>query len=820
MKHVHVLAHSTPLLLSFLPDIVTKEKATPPPTWTHLKLDKLSLPSPRLFAGKSWLLSISRPMALRYQKVIRQCAFQQDGGKESVLKVQSTGEGELADLIEEFSEGRVQFAYVKVTDSNTGLPKNVLIGWCGEGVPERTKGYFTSHLAAVAKFLHGYHVQITARADGDLTPEGIVQRVADSSGSKYSVGEASARAPAPRPAVASKPAFTPTRSGGITPSPAARVLPTPSRAGVNDDGWGADAPPVTRTQLEKVQSAYQPTRVNLQELKANPTGSRQPAATASDDSSDVVRGGYQPVGKVDIAAIRKQAAASGQLKDERPAIIKGSYEPIGKVDIAAIRARAQKPEANDNVPSSTAFNQQPTTLPERPAPSTAAERLTTLPKPRVANKFGSSPSFPGTKPPLPVGLGPKPTTSAPIGTASRTFADEGGKTPAQIWAERKAKERGVAPSSGTTEPTSTPAPIQSQPSGQSEWRSSYAGKSWAPVQTAQEKSYDPEQPVDAKANDQQEDKPQPHVSAIRDQFAQDTPTPAPAPLAPPAPPVPQASRPVPVPGLSSGPVESEPEHDAQQALPTPPPQPPRSPTPPTPERESSPIQIAMPVGRGTADSIADAHEEQYSPPPAMPVRSLQEAVPDEREIEDDSHDLGRAAAEATAPQQPEQPQGGPRAQIQYDYEKAEDNEIELREGEYVTDIEMVDEDWWVGVNTQGERGLFPANYVEIVEDTEPASHVPAASDHYEAEPEPEPAAAPVPAAPTPVAAAAPSVATPSSNGVTATALYDYEAAEDNEIGFPEDAKISNVEFPDDDWWLGEYNGKQGLFPANYVRLDE
>jgi len=63
-------------------------------------------------------------------------------------------DGELEDLIEEFSEGRVQFAYVKVTDPNTGLPKNVLIGWCGEGVPERTKGYFTSHLASVSKFLH------------------------------------------------------------------------------------------------------------------------------------------------------------------------------------------------------------------------------------------------------------------------------------------------------------------------------------------------------------------------------------------------------------------------------------------------------------------------------------------------------------------------------------------------------------------------------------------------------------------------------------------------------------------------------------------
>ena len=63
-------------------------------------------------------------------------------------------EGELVDLIDEFSDGRVQFAFLKIKDPNTSLPKSVLIGWCGEGVPERTKGYFTSHLAAVAKALH------------------------------------------------------------------------------------------------------------------------------------------------------------------------------------------------------------------------------------------------------------------------------------------------------------------------------------------------------------------------------------------------------------------------------------------------------------------------------------------------------------------------------------------------------------------------------------------------------------------------------------------------------------------------------------------
>lgn len=30
----------------------------------------------------------------------------------------------------------------------------------------------------------------------------------------------------------------------------------------------------------------------------------------------------------------------------------------------------------------------------------------------------------------------------------------------------------------------------------------------------------------------------------------------------------------------------------------------------------------------------------------------------------------------------------------------------------------------------------------------------------------------------------------------------------------------NLEFPDEDWWFGHYNGAAGLFPANYVKLDQ
>jgi hypothetical protein len=102
-------------------------------------------------------------------------------------------------------------------------------------------------------------------------------------------------------------------------------------------------------------------------------------------------------------------------------------------------------------------------------------------------------------------------------------------------------------------------------------------------------------------------------------------------------------------------------------------------------------------------------------------------------------------------------------------EKAEDNEIELLEGQIVTDIDMVDEDWWIGTNVKGERGLFPSNYVEVVEESQAPAPAPA--------PAPRPVPPPVEREPTPPPP--PAASRPAAGGPTATALYDYEAAEDN-----------------------------------------
>lgn len=59
--------------------------------------------------------------------------------------------------------------------------------------------------------------------------------------------------------------------------------------------------------------------------------------------------------------------------------------------------------------------------------------------------------------------------------------------------------------------------------------------------------------------------------------------------------------------------------------------------------------------------------------------------------------------------------GGIVAIVIYDYEAEEDNEIPLREGEKITEIEEAGEGWWQGCNSSGKFGMFPANYVKLVE---------------------------------------------------------------------------------------------------------
>lgn len=710
--------------------------------------------------------------------------FTYGAGQSNALRVSAEGADSLDDFCEEFDDGKVQYGFARVDYNN--IAKFVLVGWVGEGVPERTKGYFNAHFSTVAKYFHGYHVQITARSSGDLSPAIILQKVDQASGSKYSG--------ATKKAVPLRPSYRAAKEGAA------------------EEDWGDAKPVVEKDELNKVESAYKPTKVDISSIRSQPSsttrsvsgaersGGKGPVGTSA-DKPEVVRGSYQPVGKVDINALRAQAKDS-KFKDDGPAPLQSSYKPIGKVDINAIRAAASKKDAKSDPAPAPKQDTKPVSKP--PAPAAAADnddeeedlsgrpvsermkafggtvaaghgqdddedtsgksvkermaafsggsgRLTELPKPRpsgsVASRFKPATSSTGTAPALPKDVFSSEPRRAASGI-SRDFGSVGGKTPAQLWAEKHGKAAPSAPA----HTQQTAAVNNDEPEDEerktdiSNLRSQFENKASISDEPAS-KHEEPEQ---------EENEPRTSFADITSRFAAKSESPQP-------PSQPQRSLPPP----------AAPAAAASRAVPPPPPA--REPEPePEPELEK------------------EAEQEPEEPaPPSLPSRS---AAPEpEPESEPAAPALpSRVAADEPAPATTSQSVS---AVVLFDYEKDEDNEIALVEGELITNIDKVDADWWIGTNSKGETGLFPSNYVE--EAAEGASAGASAPSTTE------------PAAPGPGS---------EPTSASAVAEYDYDAEEEGELTFKEGDIITDISFDDDAWWSGVVDGVRGLFPSNYVQL--
>lgn len=108
--------------------------------------------------------------------------------------------------------------------------------------------------------------------------------------------------------------------------------------------------------------------------------------------------------------------------------------------------------------------------------------------------------------------------------------------------------------------------------------------------------------------------------------------------------------------------------------------------------------------------------------------------------------------------------------------------------------------WWEGeLQARGKKrqiGWFPANYVKLLS--------PSTSKTTPTEPTP------------------PKLAPASTGTLTAVCqvigMYDYVAQNDDELAFLKGQVITVLNKDDCDWWKGELNGREGLFPSNYVKL--
>ncbi|XP_054456460.1 intersectin-1 isoform X1 [Anoplopoma fimbria] len=104
--------------------------------------------------------------------------------------------------------------------------------------------------------------------------------------------------------------------------------------------------------------------------------------------------------------------------------------------------------------------------------------------------------------------------------------------------------------------------------------------------------------------------------------------------------------------------------------------------------------------------------------------------------------------------------------------------------------------WWEGeLQARGKKrqiGWFPANYVKLLS--------PSTSKTTPTEPTP------------------PKLAPANTAVCQVIGMYDYVAQNDDELAFQKGQVITVLNKDDCDWWKGELNGREGLFPSNYVKL--
>ncbi|XP_053501877.1 drebrin-like protein B isoform X1 [Ictalurus furcatus] len=103
------------------------------------------------------------------------------------IQVAAKGGGGLDQMVQELNAGKVMYAFCRVTDPNSGVPKFILINWTGEGVAGVRRGVCANHFNSMAHFLRGAHVVINAHSEDDVEPELIMNKVSQAVGVTYSL---------------------------------------------------------------------------------------------------------------------------------------------------------------------------------------------------------------------------------------------------------------------------------------------------------------------------------------------------------------------------------------------------------------------------------------------------------------------------------------------------------------------------------------------------------------------------------------------------------------------------------------------------------
>merc|ERR1712226_1594107 len=95
----------------------------------------------------------------------------------------------MEEMVEDLNANKILYAFIKVVDPKTSLPKFVFLQWQGESALATRKGKAATHVRDIQKYFHGHHITINARSEDEVSIDDILDKVSKASASKFNFNE-------------------------------------------------------------------------------------------------------------------------------------------------------------------------------------------------------------------------------------------------------------------------------------------------------------------------------------------------------------------------------------------------------------------------------------------------------------------------------------------------------------------------------------------------------------------------------------------------------------------------------------------------------
>ncbi|KAM8831400.1 CD2-associated protein isoform 3-T3 [Spinachia spinachia] len=166
--------------------------------------------------------------------------------------------------------------------------------------------------------------------------------------------------------------------------------------------------------------------------------------------------------------------------------------------------------------------------------------------------------------------------------------------------------------------------------------------------------------------------------------------------------------------------------------------------------------------------------------------------------------------------------------VEYDYDALHEDELTLRSGDVIKNVHYVEEDGWMEGDLNGKRGLFPDNFVkEARKESKEVKETKSEPKEEASQPQRRDKSAGNVAhlvqrmstigIPTGGFLPQPPAASKKPKRRKCKVLFDYQPQNEDELLLKIGDVVDIIEEVEEGWWNGNFNGKSGLFPSNFVK---